>query len=527
MSQNTRRKFVQNTMTFIAGMLLLPKLTRAFSFDISHGSMPALPMSAETTDLFHKYAIYDLHCHPSLKMHLWGKKFWKRHLCVSKGSNLLAQQEDQHQFEFGYVRGILATHYLLEGNAVREWRTLRFAFPFIKFLFPLTAEKIEHEDSTNTAQVIQMMDLLEYQLSKANSSASKYKYLIARNFKDFLQASSSGSAQIPVAHAIEGAHALGRNLVVSNSKQKIKDDYAKKTDRYALVGRRDTFVLPQEGKMDPLKNENAERYIANLKRLFECGVCMITLSHFYCNDLSFAVEGMSPEAKKLPGVTHVYNPIKDNKGLTKIGIDVVNKMLELGVIVDLTHATPKVRQDVYAIRKQVNAARRAVGKHDRPLVYSHVGSQEIFDLHDHGMYPDYKYYNVSREEILELSCEGGVMGIIPEIFWLAGSNRAVQIPNHAPFDEETGIPYIIETMKALNKYTAGKDYDNIALGTDFDGLADNPKDLYLNEHLPQLFKAMEADPELKIGNRIQKITRLNSLRLLQAGWGEADQTPIQ
>lgn len=115
-----------------------------------------------------------------------------------------------------------------------------------------------------------------------------------------------------------------------------------------------------------------------------------------------------------------------------------------------------------------------------------------------------------------------MIGIIPEIFWLAGSNRA------APLDEDKmGIPYVIETMKAINKHTPGRDYDNIAIGSDFDGLATSPKDLYLNHQFDNLFKALQADPEFTINNRIEKITRLNALCLLEYGWdGPTDKQPI-
>lgn len=107
---------------------------------------------------------------------------------------------------------------------------------------------------------------------------------------------------------------------------------------------------------------------------------------------------------------------------------------------------------------------------------------------------------VSEQEIKQVCDGGGLIGIIPEIFFLAGSNRA-PIPGQ---DEMAGIPYIIETMKAINKFTPGQNYDYIGIGTDFDGLATNPKDLYLNRQLSQLFQAMRADVELGKDDRVEK-----------------------
>jgi hypothetical protein len=60
-----------------------------------------------------------------------------------------------------------------------------------------------------------------------------------------------------------------------------------------------------------------------------------------------------------------------------------------------------------------------------------------------------------------------------------------------------GIPYVIETMKYLNSKSPWKlEFDNIAIGTDFDGLATNPKDLYLNRQLADLVGAMKRTRRL-------------------------------
>jgi len=282
-----------------------------------------------------------------------------------------------------------------------------------------------------------------------------------------------------------------------------------------------TAILAGEGVMEsgPTKSY---KYIKNLEAFNARGVCLMTLSHFFENDLSWPCEGMSPDSKKFPGFNWQYTPPGDDKGLKDVGGDVVRKMLDIGMIVDLTHSTPQVRQDVFAIRADVNVQRLAEKKHPRPLVFTHVGSREVFDRHDNGMYTNYGFYDVSEQEIKQVCNGGGLIGIIPEIFFLAGSNRAAQIPGVIVSDELLGIPYIIETMKAINKYTPGQDYDYIGIGTDFDGLATNPKDLYLNRQLSQLFTAMRADPELGKGDRVEKITYKNSAKLLRYGWGEND-----
>lgn len=511
-----RRRFLRNTGIIAATVLMPVKLlakqvkTIALSID-----PPA----------FNPYALIDLHCHPSLKMFLLGKKFYRRHWLRSAhpGENIFHQQEDTHEFESGNVRGILATHYLVEKDVRKEWTLIKILWGF--FVLVSEIKKIELESDKNADQICAMMDKLEEQLKETNSRGSRFTYKVVFNFKQFSNILDNEPGTIPVIHAIEGAHALGRNLAISEEAVKEKTKIARTQaipQNIALT----KALLPNEGHMASTGPDPAEKYKQNLQRVHDRGVCMITLSHFFANDLAFSVEGISPKGKQSVGMKRLYNPATDDIGLTPIGKDVVREMLDMGVIVDLTHTTPQVRKDVFFIRDDVNKQRALQQLPPRPLVFSHVGSQEVFDLHDHGMYPNYKYYNVSPEEIARVCEGGGVIGVIPEIFWLAGSNRAARIPGQPSLDEDLGIPYIIETMKELNRHTPGQDYDHIAIGTDFDGLATNPKDLFLNHQLNTLYDAMKNDPELCKGDRIKKITSLNAKRLLQYGWDGPDHPPI-
>jgi microsomal dipeptidase-like Zn-dependent dipeptidase len=79
------------------------------------------------------------------------------------------------------------------------------------------------------------------------------------------------------------------------------------------------------------------------------------------------------------------------------------------------------------------------------------------------------------------------------------------------------IEFIVETIEYINSKTRTKQYDNISIGTDFDGLADAPKDLYKPSQLDKLIKAL-GDHKISPDN-IKKITSGNALRLLRYGWG--------
>jgi microsomal dipeptidase-like Zn-dependent dipeptidase len=77
-----------------------------------------------------------------------------------------------------------------------------------------------------------------------------------------------------------------------------------------------------------------------------------------------------------------------------------------------------------------------------------------------------------------------------------------------------GIEYIVETVEYINCKTRTKNYDNISFGTDFDGFADAPNDLYKPSQLRSLIEAMRRKGICD--RNIRKITSENALRLLRA-----------
>jgi len=488
----SRKDFIRKAAVLSAALALSPHFSWA-----RKDTTPAFSMDDN--------AIIDLHCHPSLKIYMLNKTFWLRHLLRSPGANMVHMQEDMHEFSFGFVRGILATHYLPEAGIEKQWGTLKFLWPAIRKLAFRTADKIEHGDYSNFTQVNQMMDDLESQIHTANEKlkeeGSPLRFLIAPTPEKFLGALSRPghiTHTIPVAHAIEGAHALGSNFMHSGKK-------LEKRLRENLP------PLAGEGKM------TLPDYIRNLEALHLRGVCLITLSHFFANDISYPVEGISPEQKKTPDMTWVYDPAKHNLPLTvPVGEAVVAHMLEIGVIVDLTHSTPAVRDGVY----RLNNDRAKAGKPKRPVVFTHTGAKKLFDDHNGPDNINYDSYGVRPEDIKAIYDCDGVIGVIPEIFWLAGANVNPEIDGQTPADPKLGIPYMIETLKYINSQMPVADFRHVAIGTDFDGLAENPKDLYLNEQLggsSGLFAQLLADPA--IGARSTAlITYQNSLRVLQAGW---------
>jgi len=494
MSPFTRKNFLRQCALALAGLLVHPRLAL---------SAKDRPQAAEDEPLvFDQHAIIDLHCHPSLKIYLLGMQMANRHHQFP-GSNLFHMQDDLYQLKGGYVHGFLATHYLLEAATEKQWNLLKFLFPFIQRHLHAFADKIEHEDARNFDQINKMMDLLEAQLNHCNSIQTQLRFEVVDSYQKFMAALAKPGT-IPVAHSIEGSHALGRNFLLSDKRKKKRKLDEDRPERLHLMK-----AGPGE---DP-----AKPYLDNLDKLHCRGVCLMSLAHFFRNDLVYPVDGISPDGKRLPGMAWQYTPDQD-RPLSYIGQRVVNRMLEIGMVVDLTHTSPQARADVFAINRQRTVLRAAQGKPPRPVVFTHTGAQTIFDYYDQGHYPYYKYYAASDEEIAAIAECDGVIGILAENFWLVGADTHLR-KEFRPAQFRDGIPYMLQTIKYINSRTPNKDFRHVAIGTDFDGLADAPRDLCRPRQLKDLIEALKSDPEIG-PDAAARITSTNALRVLELGWGD-------
>lgn len=468
-----RKAFIKKMMALSAGILAMPKFS--FSSLLPDNFKTATAYSEDEKPFkMNEFAIIDLHCHPSQKLYLLGgllpnKHLWGSH-CPEPGPNLTSVQIDLKQLSAGNMRGLMAAHYLPEAGLKTKWEKVKEFEGFLKQAAPNLYNRLEPGGQENFDRVNAMMGQLEYEIGIANKKQNKIQLKVAKNFKEFQQYLKEPNT-IALAHAIEGAHAIGRGLPGG---------------------------IPA--------------YLQNLEALKKRGLALITLGHFFENDFVSPVEGVSPASKTGPGFEWLYNPATDNHPLKRTGEAVVEKMLDLGIVVDLTHSTPECRKGVF----KINAGRKAAGKPMRPLIFSHTCSQEVFEKYENKTFDNYKYYCVSPEEIDNICACDGTIGVIPENFWLAGRDAHIKGTNPGPEAFEYGITYIIETIKNINQHTRTKDYDNISFGTDFDGLADDPKDLYVPSQLSDLFAAMKKDGFTD--EQIKKISYKNALRVLENAW---------
>lgn len=157
--------------------------------------------------------------------------------------------------------------------------------------------------------------------------------------------------------------------------------------------------------------------IDNLDKLFNEGVRMIGPTHFFDNDLGGSAHGESGE------------------GLTDFGKQVIERMNQLGIIIDVAHASPEMVDDILDMTAY-------------PVLTSHSGVKGTMD----------NSRNLSDKHIIRISEGGGLIGV-------AYFKGAVSDPL---------IPGIVDAMMHI-KSIAG--IDCIALGSDYDGSIKAPFDI--------------------------------------------------
>lgn len=123
-------------------------------------------------------------------------------------------------------------------------------------------------------------------------------------------------------------------------------------------------VLATEG-LHPLEGQ-----LENVDKLYEAGFRITGLTHFFDNELGGSAHGW------------------DKGGLTPFGRQVVQRLEEKKILVDLAHASPKVIDDVLAMAQ-------------RPVLVSHTGVQ--------GTCPGPR--NLSDAHVKAIAARGGVIGI--------------------------------------------------------------------------------------------------------------------
>lgn len=201
----------------------------------------------------------------------------------------------------------------------------------------------------------------------------------------------------------EKLHAAARDsggrLTVLKSRQDMEDFVAQwQKDPHRLAA-----ILATEG-LHPLEGK-----LENVDKLFEAGFRMTGLTHFFDNEVGGSAHGL------------------EKGGLTPFGRQVVQRLQEKGVLIDLAHASKPVIDDVLAMTK-------------RPVLVSHTGVV--------GTCPGPR--NLTDAHLQRIAATGGVVGIG---YW----DGAVC---------QSDVPNIVRAIRyAVDKVGV----EHVALGSDFDG----------------------------------------------------------
>ena len=416
-------------------------------------------------ELHDESLIFDWHNHGALKNFLFersldGKNSRFLTTLFKRSFWPLSERNTLPKMAEGGLDVVLSTSFVPEVEWVDDQKLIKF----LKWVYPSVRKRVF--DPTYFDAINAQMDSIEAEIKKFDG---RFKFVFSRS--ELEQAISnnvhladspnppSQSSVIAMIHSIEGCHSLNGEL----AKKRVEDATA----------------TPKEIEKELLNN---------LEHFYDRGAAYMTLTHFYQNHVAAPVFPYPEYGIKKGNWKSLMSSWDMNKGLTAIGRNIVGAMKEMGMIIDITHCTPKARQEVYKI----------VGDDLSKVIASHTG---VF-----GVNPD--PLNLEDWEIKWLADHNCLMGIIFMNYWLS------------PIDTGLGLKYIDQTIEHVTNIAG---HEIIAIGTDFDGFTDPPDEITDISELPRLTRYLSC---LKSGihtdkyspDVIKDILGRNSLRFILEGW---------
>lgn len=203
-----------------------------------------------------------------------------------------------------------------------------------------------------------------------------------------------------------------------------------------------------------------EGRIERLEELYQQGIRLITLTWNYENCIGY------PNSR---------DPQRMQLGLKPFGIEVVQRMNALGMMIDVSHLSDGGFWDVVRYSK-------------KPFVASHSNARALC------AHPR----NLTDEMIHSLSEKGGVAGMnfYPDFLQESGKATAADIAEHA-----------------WHLYQVGGE-DVVAIGTDFDGFDEGELDVRHMGDMDRVYDALEKRGFTE--RQLEKILQGNVLRVMQA-----------
>lgn len=218
----------------------------------------------------------------------------------------------------------------------------------------------------------------------------------------------------------------------------------------------------------------------------------------------------------LPWVTaaamEVKTKDKKGKGLTEHGKEIIRKMNDLGMMVDLSHAGEQTFYDVLSITS-------------KPVLVSHSNAAALT--------PHYR--NLKDAQLEALKKNGGVVGVnfysefldsnypqrVKKLYYKThkkdSTNKELSIGKmygalSPKLKHEANAPFE-NVLKHIDHLVAKAGIDHVAIGSDFDGIESPPQQLEDVSKFPVLTKALLERGYSK--EDVAKIMGLNFLRVLK------------
>jgi microsomal dipeptidase-like Zn-dependent dipeptidase len=381
-------------------------------------------------------AIVDLHVHPSMQQALFRRNLGFRFVIDrTLHGNPMAVRSSFPRLRDGGIDLILSVLHVPE-------RGLKKDFPLINIFRVLRPDLWRKLFSSHPIDAtLHLMDDMERAVSGTSGYAAARVAGSLKELDAILSQPKGEQRPIAVVHAVEGAHSLGG------------------------------------------PDASDAGVMQNLEKLYQRGAAYITLAHFYPNRVVHPCYPFPEDIARLSVRKWLWRDL--TLGLTDLGKKVVARMMELGMLIDLSHSTPQARKEIYEIADGMG--------NPVPLLATHVGAYHI----------DPTPYNMQDWEIKRIARDGGMIGVIFMPYWLM------------PKESRQGVNAISQHIRYLAD-TGG--VDCVGIGTDFDGFATPPDDLDNASLMGRLTQRLVVDGYSE--EDIKKILGGNALRALRAGWGK-------
>jgi len=171
------------------------------------------------------------------------------------------------------------------------------------------------------------------------------------------------------------------------------------------------FLLALEG-VHALNGE-----LTNLKKMYDLSFRILGITHFFDNEVGGSAHG------------------KNKGGLTAYGFEVVQASQEMDIVIDLSHASKRVIDDVIEMT-------------EKPVIVSHTGVQGICN----------NPRNLTDNQIKKITKTGGIIGI-------------------SMFKTATCGTHIEDVARAIRYVSDLTDVECVGIGSDFDGAITTPVDV--------------------------------------------------